>query len=233
MDQSNAMDQSNERSSRPSNDRASSSTRHIDTAELIEEADRLLETNRLLDTNGPDGNASMKDYTDVLIEEANLMAEASTSSASATSATSVMEEEPLTRIARGLKQAVALLLQTEETEDSSSEVTKTENAKKSIGEQTVTNDDSQDSSEYFTPGADPSTGNDNQRLRPNEPRAPTPSRSFTNISRIEKIVDPLDPLVFSNLKSTYSLIDTNEESMERRLDSDYIPCYSGRATSES
>ena len=153
----------------------------------------------------------MKDYTEVLIEEANLMAEASTStstsSASATtSETPVTEEEPLTRIARGLKQAVALLLQKEEAEDSSTEATKTGNAKQSVDEQTVTNDDSQDSSEYFTPGADPSTGNDNQRLRPNEPRAPTPSRSFTNISRIEKIVDPLDPLVFSNLKSTYSSV---------------------------
>ena len=46
-------------------------------------------------------------------------------------------------------------------------------------------------------------------------------------------MDPLDPLVFSNLKSTCSLTGANEESMERRLDSDYIPCYSGRATSES
>ena len=230
VDQSKAMDQPDERSSSPSNDRASSSTRHIDTDELIREADLLLES------NGQGGDDSLKDYTEVLIEEANLMAEASTSTSSAsatTPETPVTEEEPLTRIARGLKQAVALLLQREEAEDSSTEATKTGNSKQSVDEQTVTNDDSQDSSEYFTPGADPSTGNVNQRLRPNDPRAPTPSRSFTNISRIEKIVDPLDPLVFSNLKSTYSLIDTNEESMERRLDSDYIPCYSGRATSES
>jgi hypothetical protein len=78
--------------------------------------------------------------------------------------------------------------------------------------------------------ADPSTGSDKRKFRP---RAPTPSRSFTNVSKIEKIEDPLDPLVFSNLKSTYSLVDANEDSMERRLDSDYIPCYSGRATSES
>ena len=102
-----------------------------------------------------------------------------------------------------------------------------------FAKQFVTNEDSQNVSEYFTPGADPSIGSDTQKSCPQDPEAPTPSRSFSNISKIEKIVDPLDPLVFSNQKSTCSLTDANEESMERRLDSDYIPCYSGRATSES
>ena len=62
-------------------------------------------------------------------------------------------------------------------------------------------------------------------------KAPTPSRSFTNISRIEKIVDPLDPLVFSNLTTTHSLLDA--ESEERRADADYVPNYSNRSTSDS
>ena len=70
-----------------------------------------------------------------------------------------------------------------------------------------------------------------------EYKAPTPSRSFSNISRIEKIVDPLDPLVFSHLtltcSITYSLTDLVGESEEKKLDADYIPSYSNLATSES
>jgi hypothetical protein len=179
----------------------------------------MKEADRLVEANGSSVNASIEDCTAVLIEEANLMVEATAST------TSTIEDEPLTRIARGLKQAEALLLQTEESN--------TEETKLDIAKQFVTNDDSQNVSEYFTPGADPSVGSDTQKSHPQDLKAPTPSRSFSNISKIEKIVDPLDPLVFSNLKSTCSLTDANEESMERRLDSDYIPCYSGRATSES
>ena len=70
VDVTNAMEQSSARSDGPSND-------DEDTAKLIREADGLPETSR------PDRNASMEDYTDVLIEEANLMAEATTSTASA------------------------------------------------------------------------------------------------------------------------------------------------------
>ena len=102
-------------------------------------------------------------------------------------------------------------------------------------------DDQEDLSEYFTPMEEPS-----KPSKPSKPtngahlleyRAPTPSRSFSNISRIEKIVDPLDPLVFSHLtltcSLTYSLTDRNGESAERKLDADYVPSYSNLATSES
>ena len=108
-------------------------------------------------------------------------------------------------------------------------------------------------SEYFTPMEEPTAHNPHSTEDPKaltdlsphttdglEPqpqpklhktKAPAPSRSFTNISRIEKIVDPLDPLVFSNLTITYSLIDT--ESEERKIDADYVPCYSNLSTSDS
>ena len=95
-----------------------------------------------------------------------------------------------------------------------------------------------DLTEYFTPmEAPPKPPKPANKVTLLEYKAPTPSRSFSEISRIEKIVDPLDPLVFSQLTLTcsisYPLIDINDESAERRIDADYIPSYSNLATSES
>ena len=128
-DSSNATDLYNDRSASSS----SSSAKNTDTAELMKEADRPV------GANGSSVNASIEDCTAVLIKEANLMVEATAST------TSTMEDEPLTRIARGLKQAEALLLQTEESN--------LEETKLDIAKQFVTYDDSQNVSEYFTPGA--------------------------------------------------------------------------------
>ena len=96
-------------------------------------------------------------------------------------------------------------------------------------------------SEYFTPAEEPmelpKLPLQNKKAQLPEYKAPTPSRSFSNISRVEKIVDPLDPLVFSQLtltcSYTYSLTDLGGESAEKKRDADYIPSYSNLATSES
>ena len=98
--------------------------------------------------------------------------------------------------------------------------------------------ESANQSEFFTPLEEPSKlSKQTNKTQLLEYKAPTPSRSFSNISRIEKIVDPLDPLVFSHLtltcSITYSLTDLGDESEEKKFDADYIPSYSNLATSES
>ena len=68
-------------------------------------------------------------------------------------------------------------------------------------------------------------------LPPTNYFAPMPSTSFTNISQIEKVTDPLDPLAFN--RHYYLTIDLTGESEERRKDADYIPSFSSRATLDS
>ena len=63
--------------------------------------------------------------------------------------------------------------------------------------------------------------------------APMPSNSFSNISHIEKVIDPLDPLTFNRNRHIYLTIDSMGESEERRRDADYSPSFSCRATSDS
>ena len=58
-------------------------------------------------------------------------------------------------------------------------------------------------------------------------KAPPPSRSFQNVSNIEKIVDPND----YHLSITHTTVDLTDDSKERRMDSDYVP--SARASSDS
>ena len=60
-----------------------------------------------------------------------------------------------------------------------------------------------------------------------------PSNSFSNISHIEKVIDPRDPLAFNHNRHVYLTIDSTGESEERRRDADYSPSFSCRATSDS
>ena len=67
--------------------------------------------------------------------------------------------------------------------------------------------------------------------------APRPSTSFNNISKIDKISDPKDPLApnFHDITSPALLIPPldPDEAKEVKNDRDYIPTYSGKATSDS
>lgn len=87
-------------------------------------------------------------------------------------------------------------------------------------------DDSVDKTVTFNPTVDTAP--------PTNYFAPMPSTSFTNISRIEKVFDPLDSLAFNNnvnFTASIPYIDLAGESEERKKDADYIP--SSRATSDS
>jgi hypothetical protein len=67
--------------------------------------------------------------------------------------------------------------------------------------------------------------------------APRPSSSFNNISKIDRISDPKDPLApnFHDITSPALPISSldPDEAKEMKNDSDYIPTYSGKATSDS
>ena len=67
-----------------------------------------------------------------------------------------------------------------------------------------------------------------QRSPPTSYSNPKPSRSFQDISNIEKIIDPLD---YNHFSSSYSTLDLADDS--RKIDSDYVPNYSAKATSDS
>ena len=67
--------------------------------------------------------------------------------------------------------------------------------------------------------------------------APRPSTSFNNISKIDKILDPKDPMAPNSYNITSSApsiphLDP-DEAKEVKNDKDYVPTYSGRATSDS
>ena len=67
--------------------------------------------------------------------------------------------------------------------------------------------------------------------------APRPSTSFNNISKIDKISDPKDPLAPNSYDITLPALSIPhldpDEAKEVKNDKDYVPTYSGRATSDS
>ena len=128
------------------------------------------------------------------------------------------EEEPLTQIQSGLRRAESLLLSTPEEPE-------VRVIGQSIGFPKYRANLVADKTVTFNPVVDSSP--------PTNYFAPMPSNSFSNISHIEKVIDPFDPLAFNHNRHVYLTIDSTGESEERRRDADYSPSFSCRATSDS
>ena len=163
---------------------------------------------------------SPEDRTSQLIREAEEFEEGA--------AALLQEQEPLTQIAHGLRRANSLLKPTP---------TPTENIARIAGQLTVMikhraklMEDAPHKPETKKPEED--------TVSPlMDYSAPRPSTSFTNISKIDKILDPKDPMAPNSYNITSSApsiphIDP-DESREVRKDKDYVPNYSSRATSDS
>ena len=144
------------------------------------------------------------------------------------------EQEPLTMIARGLQRANSLL---EPSQAPARDITT-----KLAGQSTImvkhrarlTEDEplspELEGKKHSKPAGDAVSSVMNYS-------APRPSTSFNNISKIEKISDPKDPLApnFHDITSPTLPIPPldPDEADEVRNDKDYIPTYSGKATSDS
>ena len=155
-----------------------------------------------------------EDNTEQLLKEAEKFDETQVQS----QAVAFREDEPLTQIQRGLRRAESLLLPTPE-EPEVRVIGQSTGFPKFRANLVV------DKTVTFNPLVESSP--------PTNYFAPMPSNSFSNISHIEKVIDPRDPLTFIRNRHIYLTVDSMGESEERRRDADYSPSFSCRATSDS